>query len=113
MDHLDEVARRGWVVVSRVGDAQPASRAQLPRFEREVGPELHEEVEHHAHRVLVRAETEDLRSDVGMKADQIEARVLQRFLDCPACGSGLDREAELRIQLTGRDVIVRVRLDPR
>src|ERR1700674_1589803 len=39
--------------------------------------------------------------------------MLQGFLDGPPRRAGLDRETELRIQLAGRNVIVRVRLDPR
>src|ERR1700686_664102 len=48
-----------------------------------------------------------------MQADQVESRMLQRFLDGPPRRAGLDRKTELRVELAGRDVIVRVRLDPR
>ena len=36
----------------------------------------------------------------------------ERRLDSPASGAALDREAELGVELAGRDVVVRVGLDP-
>ena len=96
-----------------VRDAEPAAGAELPRLITQLVAQLHEQVEHDRHRLLVCTEGEDLRSDVGVQADQLEVGLSKGLLDGLASSSGLDREAELRVELTGGDVIVGVRLDAR
>ena len=61
---LDEMAGRRRVVVARVGNAEPTTRAELARLESELVPQLDQEVEHDLHRLLVRAEGEYLRAQV-------------------------------------------------
>src|SRR4029077_13544968 len=68
---------------------------------------------HDLHRLLVSREREDLRSDVRMQSDELESRVLERLLYRLASAAGLDREAELRVELPGGYVVVRVGLDAR
>src|SRR3979409_871049 len=99
MDHLNEIARCGWVVISGVRNAKPAARAQLARLEAQLVAELKEQVEHDAHRVLVSAEPEDLRADVRVQTDQLEAGMLQRLLDRASGRAGLDGESEFRVKL--------------
>src|SRR5712664_4960216 len=113
MHRFDEIARRRWIVVSRVGDTQPSARAQFLRLELQLVAKLDEKVEHDLHRILVRVEREDLRPDVGMESHKLQTRMPQCSLDSTACSTRLDREAKLRIQLSCRDVIVCVRLDAR
>ncbi|OLE71971.1 MAG: hypothetical protein AUG05_07180 [Actinobacteria bacterium 13_1_20CM_2_66_18] len=92
MQHrLHEVSRRRRVVVARVRDAQASARTELARFEAELVAQLHEQPEHDVHRVLVSAQSEDLRPR----------------------GARLDREPELGVELAGGDVVVRVRFDAR
>ena len=99
MNHLHEIARRGRVVVSRVGDAEPAAGPQFLRLETQLVTQLDEQVEHDAHRFFVRAEGKDLRPDVRVQAHQLETRVAQRLVDRPAGRARLDGETELRIEL--------------
>src|SRR5450756_1743819 len=112
MDHLDEFARRGRIVVSRVRNAKATTRSELARLETEVVSQLNEQVEHDGHRVFVSTQAEDLRSDVRVQADQFEARMPESLFHCAARRAGLDRKTELGIELSCGDVIVRVRLDP-
>ena len=108
---LDEIARRGRVVVSRVGDAKPAAGSQVGRLVVKVALELGDEVEHHLHRGDVAAEVEDLGADVRVQPDQVDPGMGERLLDRRPRLAVLDREAELRVELPGRDVVVGVRLD--
>ena len=78
-----------------VRDAEPAAGAELARLITQLVAQLHEQVEHDRHRLLVCTEGEDLRSDVGVQADQLEVGLSQGLLDRFASSSGLDREAEL------------------
>ena len=110
---LYEVSRGRRVVRARVGDAEPAARAELAGLKVQLIAELDQQVEHDLHRALVCPKGEDLRSDVRMKADQIQPRVFERLLDRLACGTRLDGEAKLRVQLAGRDVVMGIGLDAR
>ena len=77
------MARRRRIVVVRVRDAQAATGTQLARLELQLVAKLDQEVEHDLHRLLVRAKGEDLRADVRVEADQVEARMAQRLLPPP------------------------------
>jgi len=96
-----------------VRDAQAPARPQLPRLETKLVPQLDQEPQHDLHRLLVSAQAEDLRPDVRVQADEVEPRVFQSGFDRFPRGARLDRETELGVELPGRDVIVRVRLDAR
>ena len=108
---LYEMSRRRRVVTARVRDAKPATRAELAGLKAQVVAELDEKVEHDLHRALVSPQREDLRPDMRMEADQVQPRMFQRLLDRLASGTGLDREAELRVQLASGDVVMRIGLD--
>src|SRR5207245_6501646 len=112
MQHrLHEVSWRRRVVVARVRDAQASARTELARFEAELVAQLREQPEHHVHRVLVSAQSEDLRADVRVKPDELETGMLERGLDRPPRGARLEREPEPRAELAGGEVVVRFRLD--
>src|SRR5207253_8569619 len=94
---LDEMTRRRRIVLLRVGDAQPATGAELARLEPDLVTELGQQAEDDVHRLLVRAKREDLRPDVRVQADEIQPRMLQRSLHRLAGGARLDRETELGV----------------
>src|SRR5207248_6743907 len=96
---LDELSRRGRIVVVRVRDAQAPARPQLPRLETQLVPQLDQQPQHDLHRLLVSAQPEDLRPDVRVQADEVEARVFQGGLDRFPRGARLDRETELGVEL--------------
>ena len=110
---LHEMSRRGWVVVLGIRDAEPPARAQPARFVAEPIAQLDKQAEHYLHGLFVRAEGKDLRPDVRVQADELQARMLQCGFDRLSRRSRLDGEAELGIELAGRDVIVGVRLHAR
>src|SRR5439155_11002736 len=110
---LDEISWRRRVVIARVRDAEPAARAQLSRLEPKLVAELSQQAEHDVHRLLVGPEREDLRPDMRVQPDQVEARVPQRSLYRLAGRARLDGEPELGVELAGRGVVVGVRLDSR
>src|SRR5260370_31200997 len=90
------------VVVVRVSDAEPASRAEHARFEFQLVAKPDQQVQHYLHRLLVGAEGEDLRPDVRVQPDDIEARMPPRFGDRIERGPNPLAEPELAPPLPGQ-----------
>ena len=99
------------VVGAGVRDAEPPARSEDGRLVAEVAGQPGHQVEHDLHRRRVAAQVQDLRAQVRVQADQLHPVVRQRLLDGRSCGPGLDREAELGVELAGGDEVVGVGLD--
>ena len=99
------------VVLGRVGDAEAAAEVHLGHHDVELGRDPRVQGEHPAGRDLEAGGVEDLAADVGVQAEQPQARRGQHAaygLERVAAG---DREAELLVLVGGGDVLVGVRLD--
>jgi hypothetical protein len=93
------------VLALDVGHADAAADGQLGQLV------LEEPGGEHADGGLEEAGFEDLAADVGVQADQVHRRGARRPVEGRLGGAGVDAEAELRVVLSGLDVLVGVGLD--
>ena len=95
----------GRLFALHVGDAQPSSDRQLGK------PDLADPRGHHLHRVVEEVGDEHLAADVHVDPDQLDRRRVLRPGHRAGGVAGGHAEAELRVDLSGADEVVGVRLD--
>src|SRR5438477_13080981 len=101
MAHLtNDLGDRPGIVLSRVGHAPAAARAVLADLHTVLAAHLRGEFEADLGRFDVGFKFEDLRPDVAVVAEQVQAASPRGPLDRLLGLAGADRKAELRIQDT-------------
>ena len=114
LGHLDRQLRGvGRVVLGRVGDAEAAAEVELGHRHAELGADLGVQGEHPTGGHLEARGVEDLAADVGVQAEQLQARGGDHTAYGLEGVAGGDREAELLVLVGGGDVLVGVGLDAR